>query len=83
MSQPSAPSIDMPPQPCQAIPGIARRGWRSDVLCASIANGVVSFHGRPVAVCRIHSAMYERWGPHAEQRASELWDWHAAPGPGA
>jgi hypothetical protein len=80
MSHPPAPQLDEPPQPCRAIPGIARRGWRSDVLCASIANSAVAFHGRQVAVCRIHYAMYERWGLDAEQRAIELWSWKVVPG---
>ena len=53
---------EMPPQGCQAIPGAARRGWRTDVLCASVANTEVTFYGRRVAVCRIHRATYERWG---------------------
>jgi hypothetical protein len=63
------------PVSCQAIPGAARRGWRTDVLCASAANTEVQFHGRAIPVCRIHSRTYERWGAQAEARAGELWGW--------
>ena len=69
------------PGPCQAIPSVARRGWRPDVLCASTANSEVSFCGRLVAVCRIHRETYMRWGSDAERKAAELWDWHAPPAP--
>jgi hypothetical protein len=67
-----------PPTPlpgCQAIPGAARRGWRSDLLCASVANSEVEFRGRLVPVCRIHRSVYERWGAAAEANAVELWGW--------
>ena len=74
---PSAPDK----QPCQAIPGVARRGWRTDVLCASAANSEVLFDGRLVPVCRIHRATYARWGAEAEQRAIELWGWQRGPAP--
>jgi hypothetical protein len=66
-----------PRRPCRAIPGAARRGWRADVLCASFASTEVDFHGRRVAVCRMHEATYARWGAQAEQRATELWGWDA------
>jgi len=62
---------------CQAIPGVARRGWRADVLCASRASTDVQFQGRPVGVCRMHEATYARWGAKAEARAGELWGWSA------
>jgi hypothetical protein len=68
------------PMSCQAIPGAARRGWRSDLLCASVANSEVSFHGRSVPVCRIHRAVYERWGDAAEHQAVEVWGWVTEPG---
>lgn len=60
---------------CQAIPNAARRGWRTDVLCASAANSEVVFCGRQVAVCRIHQRTYDRWGAAAEQQAIEFWEW--------
>jgi hypothetical protein len=72
---------ELPPQGCQAIPGASRRGWRSDVLCASVANTDVVFCGRRVAVCRIHRATYERFGEAAEERAIELWGWQRTPPP--
>jgi hypothetical protein len=70
-----------PPSPpddrvqCQARPAAARRGFREDVLCASLANTTVRFHGRDVPVCRMHEATYGRWGADAEQKANELWEW--------
>lgn len=72
-----------PKQGCLAIPGAARRGWRTDRLCASVANSEVAFCGRLVPVCRIHRTTYERWGADAERKAIELWGWHARPQPGA
>jgi hypothetical protein len=63
------------PQACQAIPNAARRGWRTDLLCASAANSEVTFYGRQVPVCRIHRDTYARWGADAEQLAVELWGW--------
>jgi hypothetical protein len=79
---------NLPPQSderhrCQAIPSAARRGWRTDVLCASFANTEVEFHGRRVPVCRMHEATYARWGAEAEQNAQELWDWEPQPGHGS
>lgn len=65
---------------CQAVPSASRRGWRSDRLCASIANTEVEFCGRLIPVCRIHLATYERWGSEAESNARELWGWHAGAG---
>jgi hypothetical protein len=73
------PHDDAPRVSCQAIPGASRRGWRTDLLCASTANTEVEFCGRRVAVCRIHAATYARWGCEAEARASELWGWQATP----
>jgi hypothetical protein len=73
------PDPEQAAEPCQAIPGVVRRGWRTDLLCASVANSHVNFHGRQVAVCRIHRQMYARWGGDAEARASELWDWQQHP----
>jgi hypothetical protein len=72
-----------PKQSCLAIPGAARRGWRTDLLCASVANSEVAFRGRLVPVCRIHRATYERWGADAERNAVELWGWHERPQTGA
>jgi hypothetical protein len=66
---------DAQPVSCQAVPGAARRGWRTDLLCASTANTEVEFCGRSVPVCRIHAATYARWGSEAEARAVELWGW--------
>jgi hypothetical protein len=75
-------SIPPPPEEserCQARPAAARRGFREDVLCASLANTVVEFQGQVVAVCRMHEATYKRWGAHAEKNAAELWEWPATP----
>jgi hypothetical protein len=69
--------------PCLAIPGAARRGWRTDVLCASFASTEVDFHGRRVPVCRMHEATYIRWGAEAEQKAVELWGWERPPKDGS
>jgi hypothetical protein len=70
----------MPPQnvetrPCQAVPSAARRGWREDALCASIAKTEVEFCDQLVPVCRMHEATYARWGDTAERNAIELWRW--------
>jgi hypothetical protein len=74
--------LSIPPPPeeserCQARPAAARRGFREDVLCASLANTVVEFRDQLVAVCRMHEATYRRWGAHAEKNAAELWEWSA------
>jgi hypothetical protein len=69
------PTPERPPTPCRAIPAAARRGWRVDALCASIANTDVSFRGTQVPVCRMHQATYVRWGDDAERNAVELWGW--------
>jgi hypothetical protein len=45
---------------CQARPAAARRGFREDVLCASMANTVVRFRGRDVPVCEIHARTFNR-----------------------
>jgi hypothetical protein len=79
MSTASAPTPEPEPLQCLAIPGAARRGWREDVLCASLANTEVEFHGRRIAVCRMHEATYARWGEAAETNAAELWEWPAGP----
>jgi hypothetical protein len=75
----TTPHHEEAPRPCQAIPGVARRGWRADLLCASSASTDVAFSGRLMGVCRMHQATYERWGAEAEQKATELWGWHAGP----
>jgi hypothetical protein len=75
------PDPEQAVEPCQAIPGVARRGWRTDLLCASVANTQVAFRGRQVPVCRIHREMYARWGAEAEARARELWGWQDLPRP--
>jgi hypothetical protein len=62
-------AVDQPREMCQARPAAVRHGWREDPLCASRANTTVRFHGREVPVCRMHSAMYERWGENAEANA--------------
>lgn len=62
-------------EPCQARPAAARRGFRADVLCASLANTTVRYHGRDMPVCRMHEATYERWGASAEEKAADLWKW--------
>jgi hypothetical protein len=76
------PDPEQAAEPCQAIPSVVRRGWRTDVLCASVANTHVEFHGRQVPVCRIHHDVYARWGADAEQRAIERWGWQADPASG-
>jgi hypothetical protein len=63
---------------CQATPAAARRGFREDALCASLANTSVRFSARDVPVCRIHEATYARWGGDAEERARSLWRWQVA-----
>jgi hypothetical protein len=63
---------------CQARPRAARPDYREDMLCASTANAVVLFCGLTVAVCRIHEAMYTRWGAAAEQHAASAWGWMPA-----
>jgi hypothetical protein len=60
---------------CQARPAAARRGFREDALCASLANTSVRFAGREVPVCRMHEATYARWASDAEERAQALWCW--------
>ena len=77
-AEPMPPDADPGPR-CQAQPLAARRGFRDDVLCASIANSSVDFRGRPVAVCRIHLKMYVGWGTAAEQHAARLWAWPPEP----
>lgn len=64
---------------CQAVPMAARRGWREDQLCASLAHADVPFHGRLVPVCGMHLASYRRWGREAEANAAMLWGWSAHP----
>ena len=60
---------------CQARPRAARPEYREDMLCASTAREEVAFHGLSVAVCRIHSSMYARWGDAAERQAMTIWGW--------
>jgi hypothetical protein len=69
-----------PPLRCQATPAAARRGFREDVLCASLANTTVPYQDGEMAVCRMHEATYTRWGENAEANASELWKWPAVLG---
>jgi hypothetical protein len=64
-----------PPLRCQATPAAARRGFREDVLCASLANTAVPYQDGEMAVCRMHEATYTRWGASAEANAVELWKW--------
>jgi hypothetical protein len=45
------------------------------MLCASIANTAVSFHGTDIPVCRMHEASYTRWAEDAESNAAERWGW--------
>jgi hypothetical protein len=73
MTTPPSPPTER--EQCQARPAAARRGFREDVLCASLSNTTVRFHGRDVAVCRMHEATYARWGADAERKAAELWEW--------
>jgi hypothetical protein len=60
---------------CQARPRAARPDYREDMLCASTACAAVTFCGLSVAVCRIHEAMYARWGTGAENLATTAWGW--------
>jgi hypothetical protein len=78
---PDAPTAPPSASRCQARPRAARPGYREDMLCASTACTVVVFHGREVAVCRIHEAKYQRWGPRAEEQAEAEWAWAPPPGP--
>jgi hypothetical protein len=64
---------------CQAQPAAARRGFREDVLCASMANTTVRFRGREVPVCEIHARTFARWGDEAEANAELLWGWRDQP----
>jgi len=66
---------DLPRERCRAQPAAARRGFREDVLCASMANTIVRFHGRDVPVCEIHARTFARWGADAEASAELLWRW--------
>lgn len=60
---------------CQARPRAARAGYRDDMLCASLANTLVTFRGFSVPVCRIHERMFARWAEDAERNAELLWGW--------
>jgi hypothetical protein len=60
---------------CQARPLVVLRGFRTDLLCASLTSGAVAFLGGEVPVCRIHEKMYLRWGAGAEASAREAWGW--------
>jgi hypothetical protein len=45
------------------------------MLCASLANTLVTFRGFRVPVCRIHERMFARWSEDAERNAELLWGW--------
>jgi hypothetical protein len=45
------------------------------MLCASMANTSVRFHGRDVPVCRMHSQMWTAWGADAEANSADSWGW--------
>jgi hypothetical protein len=76
ISVPVPESIPAPPSArCQARPRAARPEYREDMLCASIANTSVSFHGQDVPVCRMHEASYVRWADDAEPNAAVRWGW--------
>jgi hypothetical protein len=60
---------------CQARPRAARVGYRDDMLCASVANTLVSFRGLTVPVCRIHERQFGRWADDAERNAETVWSW--------
>jgi hypothetical protein len=68
-------ALDAARERCQARPAAARRGFREDVLCASMASTSVRFRGREVAVCGMHERVYARWGSDAEASAELLWGW--------
>jgi hypothetical protein len=70
-------AADDPSLRCQARPAAARRGFREDVLCASLANTAVPYRDGEMVVCRMHEATYARWGDSAEANAAELWKWPA------
>jgi hypothetical protein len=70
-------AVVLPREMCQARPAAARHGWREDSLCASRASTTVRFHHREMPLCRMHSAMYERWGESAEENAAAYWGWQA------
>lgn len=63
---------------CQARPAAARRGFREDLLCASVTRTTVEFQGATVPLCGIHLEMYFSWGADAEQQAHQLWAWPLA-----
>ena len=63
---------------CLARPAAARRGFRDDLLCASVTRTTVEFEGETVPLCGIHLKMYLRWGSDAAQQARELWAWPVA-----
>jgi hypothetical protein len=60
---------------CQARPTAARAGYREDMQCATNTSSNVVFAGACMAVCRIHQAVYLRWGVAAEAQAVERWGW--------
>jgi hypothetical protein len=60
---------------CQARPRAARAGYRDDMLCASLANTLVTFRGLSVPVCRIHERMFRGWAEDAERNADLHWAW--------
>jgi hypothetical protein len=60
---------------CQARPSAARPGYREDLLCSTVTSTTVEFAGTSVPVCRIHLAVYLRWGGAAEAMAAVRWGW--------
>jgi hypothetical protein len=60
---------------CQARPSAARPSYREDLLCATSTSSSVEFAGTTVPVCRIHLAVYDRWGGAAEALATVRWGW--------
>lgn len=60
---------------CQARPAATLRGFREDVLCASMAGTSVRFRNRDIPVCHMHERVYARWGSHADANAERLWGW--------
>lgn len=76
---PEVPAHDDRPR-CLARPLSARRGFRADLLCASIAGATVDFRGSAVPVCGIHVKTYANWGSRADDLARMLWGWPLAEG---
>ena len=64
---------------CQARPRAARVGYREDMLCGTATSMSVVFAGECVPVCRIHLAVYLRWGAIGEAEAAGHWGWVSEP----